>query len=331
MDAFTRDGLTFDVRDTGPVGAPSVVCLHGFPQDSRAFDGVAPALVAAGLRVLAPDQRGYSPRARPRGRSAYVLRELVGDVEALLDAAGVARAHVVGHDWGGAVAWALASRRSDRTASLTVLSTAHPAAMVRALTRSTQALRSAYVGAFQVPWLPERVLLARDGALLRRLLERSGLPAELAAHDVARMREPGALTAALGWYRAIPRGRDLAAGTVHVPTVLLTGSRDRFFAPASVEGTRRLVRGPYAHQVLPAGHWLPETRAADVVDAVLGQVRAGEGPGAGRAGVGDGAPGTAGREDARRRPGDERPAADAAPHHGAARSDVQPGRPRPGD
>lgn len=273
MDSFTRDGLTFDVRDTGPAGAPTVVCLHGFPQDARSFDAVVPGLVAAGFRVLAPDQRGYSPGARPAGRRAYVLRELVADVEALLDAAGAERAHVVGHDWGGAVGWAFASRRRERTVSLTVLSTAHPAAMVRALMRSSQALRSAYVGGFQVPWLPERLLLARGGAALRRALVGSGLPEHLAEHDVRRMQEPGALTAALGWYRAIPLGRRFAAGEVRVPTVLVTGRQDRFFAPASVEGTRRLVRGPYEHRPLAAGHWLPETRPGDVVEAVLAAVR----------------------------------------------------------
>ncbi|GEA88461.1 alpha/beta fold hydrolase [Cellulomonas cellasea] len=324
METFTRDGLTFDVRDAGPADGPVVVCLHGFPQDARSFDAVVPGLVAAGFRVLAPDQRGYSPRARPPGRPAYVLRALVDDVEALLDAAGVGRAHVVGHDWGGAVGWAFASRRRERTASLTVLSTAHPEAMLRALTRSTQALRSAYVGGFQLPWLPERLLLARGGAVLRRALVRSGLPEHLATHDVDRMREPGALTAALGWYRAIPLGRAFTAGVVHVPTVLVTGERDPFFAPASVEGTRRLVRGPYEHRALPAGHWLPETRPDDVVRAVLAAARAAD------AEPGDGAaPGLAGWEGAGRWPVDDGPVREDAGPTIEPWANVDPGRPGP--
>src|SRR5919202_1224240 len=101
MDTFTRDGLTFDVRDAGPADGEPVVLLHGFPQDGSAFDRLTPLLAAAGLRTLAPDQRGYSPGARPAGRSAYRVRELEADVLALLDAAGLASAHVVGHDWGG--------------------------------------------------------------------------------------------------------------------------------------------------------------------------------------------------------------------------------------
>src|SRR5687768_8192474 len=118
VDTFTRGALTFDVRDRGPADGPVVVCLHGFPQDGTAFDAVVPPLVAGGLRVLVPDQRGYSPGARPPGRAPYALREVVDDVVALLDAAGVERAHVVGHDWGAVVGWALASRRADRVASL---------------------------------------------------------------------------------------------------------------------------------------------------------------------------------------------------------------------
>ena len=105
MDSFRRDGLTFDVLDSGPADGEPVVLLHGFPQDRTAWNRVAPALHQHGLRTLAPDQRGYSPMARPHGRSAYRLRETTADVLALLDAAGLESAHVVGHDWGGIVGW----------------------------------------------------------------------------------------------------------------------------------------------------------------------------------------------------------------------------------
>jgi pimeloyl-ACP methyl ester carboxylesterase len=270
---FTRDGLVFDVRDDGPRGAPVVVCLHGFPQDGTAFAGVTPGLVAAGLRVLVPDQRGYSPGARPAHRSAYVLRECVQDVVALLDAAGVGRAHLVGHDWGGVVGWTLAARRPDRVASLTALSTPHPAAMVRAVLHSDQALRSLYVGAFTVPLLPERLLLADDGARLHAALLRSGLPPGRADHYTRRMREPGALTAALGWYRALPLERGYGAGTVRVPTVFGYGRRDPFFAAAAVRGTGALLHGPARVVALDAGHWLPETAAGRVTRLALTGVR----------------------------------------------------------
>ena len=243
METFRRGGLTFDVRDSGPAGGPAVVCLHGFPQDATAFDALTPLLTGAGARVLAPDQRGYSPGARPTARAAYALREVVDDVLALLDAAGLERAHVVGHDWGGVVAWTLGSRHPDRTLSVTALSTPHPAAMVRSLSRSGQALRSSYMAGFQVPRLPERLLLADDGARLRRALVRSGLEEARVEHYVRRMQEPGALTCALGWYRGIPASRGFGAGIVRVPTAFVHGRHDPFFSAAAVRGTGRYVRG----------------------------------------------------------------------------------------
>ncbi|NAZ88312.1 alpha/beta fold hydrolase [Kineococcus sp. T90] len=269
--------MVFDVRDHAPEGGGSgevVVCLHGFPQDAGAWDAVAPRLVARGLRVLAPDQRGYSPGARPPGRAAYVLPELVADVLALADAAGAASFHVVGHDWGGVVAWALAAGHPERVRSATVLSTPHPAALRTGVLRGSQALRSTYVGGFQVPGLPERLLLARSGALLRSLLVRGGLPVDLAERYARRMAEPGALSAALGWYRALPlrRGR---TGEVRVPVTYLHGRDDPSFAPASVRATASHVRAAFSQAQLPTGHWLPEREPAAVADAVLERVRQG--------------------------------------------------------
>ena len=273
MDTFRRQGLTFDLRDSGPADAPTVVCLHGFPQDGSAFDAVTPLLTAHGLRVLVPDQRGYSPGARPPGRSAYALHESVDDVVAMLDQAGVARAHVVGHDWGGVVAWALAAHHTDRTISLTALSTPHPAAVTHSLVRSSQALRSSYMVAFQLPRLPEHLLLAHDGARLRRTLISLGLTGARADHYTRRMLEPGALTAALAWYRAVPGSRGLSAGIVRVPTALVYGRRDPFFSPAAVHATSRFVRGHLRALGVDTGHWVPEQAPGRVADVVLGLAR----------------------------------------------------------
>ncbi|QCB92642.1 alpha/beta fold hydrolase [Cellulomonas shaoxiangyii] len=277
MDHFTRDGLRFDVRDHPPADpghdAPVAVLLHGFPQDASAYDAVVPLLTRAGVRVLVPDQRGYSPGARPPGRRPYAVPELVADVVALLDAAGVDEAHVVGHDWGGAVAWAVAARVPDRTASLTALGTPHPAAMRAGLLRGSQAVRSSYVGFFQLPGVPERLLLADGGARLRRSLTTAGLEPDRAERYVARMREPGALTAALAWYRALPVPSGGGTARVEVPTTYVAARRDPFFAPASVAATARHVDGPYLRVDLDADHWLPEHRPADVAAAVLGNVR----------------------------------------------------------
>lgn len=274
MDTFSRDGLTFDVRDAGPADGEPVVLLHGFPQDATAWNRVAPALHQHGLRTLAPDQRGYSPGARPSGRGSYRLRETTADVLALLDAAGLESAHVVGHDWGGFVGWALGAWHPDRVRTLTAISVPHPGAMSKALVTSDQALRSYYVGAFQLPLLPERLLLAGNGAALRRMLRHGGLPADDVGRYVARMREPGALSAALGWYRALPySGRD-RVGTVRVPTLHLWSTGDAFLGRAATEDTARFVEAPYRLEVLEdVTHWVPELAADRVAELVTAHVR----------------------------------------------------------
>ena len=195
VDSFRRDGLTFDVRDAGPSDGEPVVLLHGFPQDSAAWDRVAPALHQAGLRTLAPDQRGYSPMARPRGRGRYRLRETTADVLALLDAAGLESAHVVGHDWGGIVGLGArppGTRTGVRT--LTALSVPHPAAMAKAMVTSDQALRSYYM--LVVPAaVPARAAAARrrrDGAA-PDCCAAAACPTRPPPTTSRRMREPGAL------------------------------------------------------------------------------------------------------------------------------------------
>jgi pimeloyl-ACP methyl ester carboxylesterase len=274
MDSFRRDGLTFDVRDAGPPDGDPVVLLHGFPQDSTAWKKVAPALHQHGLRTLAPDQRGYSPMARPRSRASYRLRETTADVLALMDAAGLERAHVVGHDWGGVVGWALGAWHPDRVRTLTALSVPHPAAMAKAMVTSDQALRSYYMALFQVPRLPERLLLAGDGAALRRMLHRGGLPDDAVEHYVARMREPGALSAALGWYRALPwSGRD-AVGKVRVPTLHVWSTGDAFLGRAATEATAPFVDAPYRLEVLDdVTHWIPELAPDRVAELITAHVR----------------------------------------------------------
>lgn len=281
MEHFGRDGLTFDVTDSGAPDGPVAVLLHGWPQDRSAWDPVATRLARAGLRVLAPDQRGYSPGARPRGPAAYRMSQLVADVLALVDASGAATVHLVGHDWGGAVAWAFAERHPDRLASLTVLSTPHHEAMAWAVRHGDQARRSWYMLAFQLPVLPELYLRRRLPAVLRA----TGLPRERVEHYVARFREPGAAAGGLAWYRALrprlPRPhlrrrsgglRATASSPISVPTTYLWGRRDPALGRAAAERTAQWVGADYAFVELDAGHWLPESHPDEVAAAVLARV-----------------------------------------------------------
>lgn len=268
LRSFRRDDLRFDVRDSGPLDGDPVVLLHGWPGGADTWTEVERELAGQGWRTFTPDQRGYSPEARPSAVKRYAMPELVDDALALLDAAGIQRAHVVGHDWGGAVSWALASRAPTRVCSLTVLSTPHPAAMARALVASDQAFRSAYVAAFQVRWLPERVLLAHGGHVLREVLRRSGLDEGHVDRYVERQREPGALSAGLSWYRALLSSPRATVGDISVPTLYVWSTGDAALGRAAAEGTGDHVTGPYRFEILEGfSHWLPET-----VPALVGRL-----------------------------------------------------------
>ncbi|MBC9820904.1 alpha/beta hydrolase [Terrabacter sp. MAHUQ-38] len=268
ITTFSRDGLRFDVTDAGPIGGDVVILLHGFPTDRTSWDRVASRLHAVGLRTLAPDQRGYSPAARPEDRDAYRLDELVADVLALVEASGRERVHLVGHDWGGALAWLVAGNHPTRIASLTVLSTPHPAAMSRAWrTTIEQKRKSWYMAAFQVPWLPEQAVSAG----FHSLMARCGLPAEDRRRYAAKLANPDALAGPVNWYRAAPHS-GVQAHRVRVPATYVWGSRDPFLGRTAAELTREHVTGDYEFVELDAGHWLPETRDAESAAAILRRV-----------------------------------------------------------
>ena len=286
MEQFTRNELTFDVTDVGPAEAEAIVLLHGYPQSSASWRSVFPGLTAAGYRALAPDQRGYSPGARPVGRRAYVMSELVADVLALADQAGIDRFHVVGHDWGGAVAWALGTDHPDRLRTLTVLSTPHTGAFLRSTVTSSQALRSWYMGLFQIPRVPEWLSLVGDGRVARVAEVAEQLTPESRffkpeylkrAHEyLARMREPGAITGALNWYRAIPfeAAAIREAQPVTVPTLYVWSTKDVALGRKAAELTGHYVSGPYRLEILEGvSHWIPEEAPDAVVRLVLDHVR----------------------------------------------------------
>lgn len=261
MQQYRRGELRFDVVDTGPADGPVVVLLHGFPQFNTVWEPVTRALSERGFRCLAPNQRGYSAGARPRGRRAYRLTELVADVVALIDASGAPRVHLVGHDWGAIVAWHVAQAVPDRLSSLSTLSVPHPAAFVWALITSRQALLSWYVAFLQLPWLPERIMLPageRGIARLTRSLIRSGQPNGTATRDARAMAQSGALTPAMNWYRALPfqRVRGVRA-RIEVPTMFLYSDGDVSIAAKGAHETARHVAGPYRFESLAGlSHWM---------------------------------------------------------------------------
>jgi pimeloyl-ACP methyl ester carboxylesterase len=256
----------FDVLVEGRPDAPVVLLLHGFPQTAHCWRLVRPYL--RDYQVVAPDQRGYSPGARPPAVEDYRMPLLVGDALGLLDALGIDRAHVVGHDWGAAVAWQLGARHPSRVLTLTAVSVPHPRAFLEVLrTDDEQRRRSLYMRDFATPGY-DRTLLADDALLLRSLF--GPVPASVDVADmVARAREPGALAAWLRWYAAMRR-EDLAdTPAVEVPTLHVWSDADAALGRAGAAGTAEWVTAPYRLEVLEGvSHWVPE-EAADVLGPLL--------------------------------------------------------------
>lgn len=268
-------GLSFTARVAGEADARPVLLLHGFPQSSLSWSQISPRLVAAGLRTIAPDQRGYSPGARPSEVSAYAMPDLVRDAVGILDVLGLSSVDVVGHDWGSLVAWQLAGRHPERVRSMVAISVPHPQAMSEAMAQDPdQRERSAYIRLFRQEGKAEEVLLADDAKRLRRLFDGSGMSESAVADYVEPLRAPGALTAVLSWYRAISR-QDAALGPVRVPTTFVWSDEDAAVGRTAAEACGQYVSGPYRFVELNGvSHWVPEQAPEALADAVLAQVAA---------------------------------------------------------
>jgi pimeloyl-ACP methyl ester carboxylesterase len=273
------NGIEFGATAAGPGNGPLVVLLHGFPDFSHGWRRQIPALAAAGLRVVAPDQRGCNRSAKPAGIAAYRLDTLADDILGLADALGAERFAVIGHDWGGVVAWHLAARNPERVTRAAILNAPHPASLLPYMRRHPrQALKSWYVGFFQLPLLPELALRAGGFRVLLRALRRTSQPSAFTDEDLRRYREawrqPGALTAMLNWYRALR----LSSGAplperVRVPVRVIWGDRDAFLERGLAEaGTALCDQGEVFH--LPeASHWLHLEQPGAVNRLLLGFLR----------------------------------------------------------
>lgn len=267
LEIPARAGI-FDARAAGPADGELVLLLHGFPQTSWAWRRQLEALGAAGYRAVAPDQRGYSRRAAPRDVSAYRSEELVADVLEIADHLGAQRFSVVGHDWGGVLAWQLAARHPDHLRTVTVVSTPHPVAFARALRGGDQRRRSAYVMVFQ--WsIAEPLLTAFDAKGLRALYRRTGLSGADARVYLDALGTAERLRGPLHWYRAADSSLVKGLGRITTPTLYVWGSRDPALGRQAAEATADHVTGPYRFEVLDGvGHWIPE-QASDSLNRLL--------------------------------------------------------------
>ncbi len=276
---ISAGGLIFTGRACGPHEGRRVLLLHGFPQTSWAWRDELSALGRAGFRAVAPDQRGYCPGARPTEVADYATEHLVGDVMALADSMEMETFDLVGHDWGGMLAWIVASQHPARVRSLSVVSTPHPLALQHALLGGdpAQATYGEAMASFRAPDAAERLLLGADGSGsgLATLLAETGLDDDDARMYVLALTEPGAMTAALNWYRAMDGVAPSDLEPVTVPTLYVWSTGDEAFGRVAAEDTAGCVRGPYTFEVLEnVSHWVPEMAPVELSAFLIGHLSA---------------------------------------------------------
>ncbi|WP_262028435.1 alpha/beta fold hydrolase [Microvirga sp. Mcv34] len=273
------DGVTLHAVEAGPDNGPLVILLHGFPEFWWGWRHQIGPLAEAGFRVLVPDQRGYNLSDKPESRRAYDLDRLAKDVVGLADALGREKFSVVGHDWGGLVAWWTASRYPDRVEKLVVLNAPHPA-VAGSYMRShpSQMLRSLYVGFFQIPFLPEAMLSANGHRSLKDALRRTSRPGTFSDEDLAQYEkawsQPGAVTTMLNWYRALPFKPDIKDPIVQAPTLVVWGTRDRFLERGLAEASLALCRSGDVRWIETATHWVQHEEPEAVNAAMVGFLKA---------------------------------------------------------
>lgn len=269
------NGMIFRSRGAGldNVSHEPVILLHGFPETSIMWANLMERLVDEGYRCFAPDQRGYSPNARPEGIQKYIYQELTSDVVALADVLGFRRFHLVGHDWGSVIGWIVVSLHPERVHSWTAMSVPHMDAFRSALADDPdQQERSKYIAFFREPEEPEKWFTANNLELLRTLW--SSIPEEQVEEYITVFSQPGALTAALNWYRAnsfeLEQGyKGAMFGPVSHPAQLIWGNQDMAIGRAAVERTEQYMKGSYRLVELNAGHWLIQEEPESVYNEIL--------------------------------------------------------------
>lgn len=260
---IATNGIRLHAVEAGPPDGELVILLHGFPEFWYGWRHQIPALAQAGYRVLAVDQRGYNLSDKPREIAAYNLDECARDVIGLIDSAGRDKVSLVGHDWGAVVAWWLAIHHPDRLRKLAILNVPHPSVMRKTvLTNPAQMLRSAYVGFFQIPLLPEFLMTFADGVGGISALLHTSKPGSFTDRDIPHYirawKQPGAITGMINWYRAIVRYPPPPAvdPRVHVPTLIIWGKHDVALAPQMAQQSLGYCENGRLFVLENATHWV---------------------------------------------------------------------------
>ena len=258
-DRVTNGAVTLHVVRAG--SGPPVVLLHGFPENWSSWRHQLLPLADAGFTATAPDLRGYNESDAPVGVAAYAIDQLVSDVAAVVRATGHARAHVVGHDWGGILAWHFAAAHPDLLERLVILNAPHPSIFLRHVRRPPQLFRSWYAAFFQLPLLPERALRAFDFAALRRLFRTTPARKNTFSNQdidyyIQGLSRPGGLTAALNYYRASVRHPSTRRARTDAETLIIWGEQDVALTIGLLDGVERYAPHARIERIADAGHWV---------------------------------------------------------------------------
>jgi pimeloyl-ACP methyl ester carboxylesterase/2-polyprenyl-6-methoxyphenol hydroxylase-like FAD-dependent oxidoreductase len=275
-------GVRLHVVESG--SGPLVVLLHGYPEFWYSWRHQIPALAEAGFRAVAVDLRGYNTSDKPHGIDAYRLPTLARDVARLIRGLGAETAIVVGHDWGGVIAWQLAMHHPDVVRRLVVMNAPHPERFRAGVRSMRQLRRSWYIGFYQMPAIPEAYVRWGDYRLLRTALRDTARPNAFTPDDVQRYRDalsrPGALTAALNYYRAVPRvmldtrNDPSRSPRIEAPALVIWGEQDIFLGPELAEPDRSLVPDLRVERLPQASHWVQVDQPELVNDLLLGFIGA---------------------------------------------------------
>ena len=267
---YIRDGVRLHAVEAGPPGGPLYILLHGFPEFSYGWRKQIPALAAAGYHVIAPDQRGYNLSDKPRAIASYAISELAADI---IHIAAGRPFRLAGHDWGAAVAWAVALERPAGLEKLTVLNVPHPVVMMKHLLGDpTQMLRSWYMFFFQIPAAPE-ALFRKTG---RRSMVRTSRPNTFTDQDLDTYAEswnrPGAVTGMINWYRALMRVRPprIEDPVIRVPVNIVWGKKDVFLKHIMAQESARYCPDSRVIYLPQATHWVQHEEPERVNEILLG-------------------------------------------------------------
>lgn len=285
--AFAHSGRSETMIDVGEVklhvvtqgSGPPVLFLHGFPEFWYSWRHQMQAIADAGYEAIAPDLRGYNASDKPKGKGAYHIEKLANDVEGLIRALGHSRVHLVGHDWGGYLAWYIAAHRPHLVNRLVILNGPHPKIMARELSNPKQLAMSWYILFFQLPKLPERLVASRKG--IERILRGWSPSSHEAFSDTdigaytAAIEKPGAATATLNWYRAAMRSPQIALRMpkIEAPTLVLWGERDHCLGTGQLRGLEREAKNLRIMRFADAGHWLQQERPREIGEHIVSFLR----------------------------------------------------------